>query len=156
MALRRPEREPVEGFPAAPAWSPSFGEEAKDSKGVAKMTLSARQGAARVVSQRAPLGYSRQGVCRCAVEDMASAGTEEGERLGGCGEVVRAKALGPSRKGEKSPRPEAFLRGLGAHPPSRLATRPPRRQQRRELRNGAQGCRSPKKSEEGNSSAFFT
>ena len=99
VALRRPEREPVEGFPAAPAWSPSFGEEAKDSKGVAKMTLSARQGAARAVSERAPLGYSRQEVCRCAVEDTASAGTEEGERPLGCGEVVRAKALAPSRQG---------------------------------------------------------
>ena len=84
------EREPVEGLPASPAWSLSFGEEAKDSKVDAKMTLSARQGAARAVSERASLGYSRQEVCRCAVEDMASAGTEEGERPLGCGEVVRA------------------------------------------------------------------
>ena len=134
------EREPVEGLTASPARSPSIGEEAKYSKGVAKMTLAAGQGAARAVSERGPLGYSRQGVCRCAVEDMESVGTEEGERPVECGEVVRAKALGPSRKGEKSPRPEAFLRGLGAHPPSRLATRPPRRQQRRELRNGAWRC----------------
>ena len=59
-------------------------------EGVGKMTLSARQGAARAVSERGPLGYSRQGVCRCAVEDMMSVGTEEGERPVGCGEVVRA------------------------------------------------------------------
>ena len=52
------EREPVEGLPAAPAQSPSFGEEAKYSKVDAKMTLSARQGAARAVSERGPLGYS--------------------------------------------------------------------------------------------------
>ena len=57
---------------------------------VAKVTLSARQGAARAVSERGPLGYSRHEVCRCAVEDTASAGTEEGERPLGCGEVVRA------------------------------------------------------------------
>ena len=113
------EREAVKGLPASPAWSPSFGEEAKDSKVDAKMTLRARQGAARAVSERAPLGYSRQEVCRCAVEDTASAGTEEGERPLGCGEVVRAKALVPSRQGEKSPRPEPFLSGLRAHPPSR-------------------------------------
>ena len=67
-----------------------MGEEAKKSEVVAKVTLSARQGAARAVSERGPLGYSRQEVCRCAVEDMASAGTEEGERPLGCGEVVRA------------------------------------------------------------------
>ena len=84
------EREPDEGFPASPAWSPSIGAEAKKSEVVAKVTLSARQGAARAVSERAPLGYSRQEVCRCAVEDTASAGTEEGERPLGCGEVVRA------------------------------------------------------------------
>ena len=93
------EREPVEGFLPRPAWSPSIGEEAKDSKVDAKKSLSVRQGAARAVSERAPLGYSRQEVCRCAVEDTASAGTEEGERPLGCGEVVRAKALAPSRQG---------------------------------------------------------
>ena len=90
MASRRLEREPGEGWPASPAWSTSIGEEAKKSEVVAKVTLSARQGAARAVSERGPLGYSRQGVCRCAVEDMMSVGTEEGERPVGCGEVVRA------------------------------------------------------------------
>ena len=84
------ESEPVYGLPAAPARSTSFGEEAKNSKVVAKMTLSAGQGAARAVSERGPLGYSRQEVCMCAVDVMASAGTEEGERPLGCGEVVRA------------------------------------------------------------------
>ena len=84
------EREPVEGFPASSTWSPSFGAVATYSKVVEKMTLSARQGAARAVSERGPLGYSRQGMCRCAVEDVMRCGTEEGERLGGCGEVVRA------------------------------------------------------------------
>ena len=84
------EREPDDGWPASPAWSSSFGEEAKDSKVDAKKSLSVRQGAARAVSERAPLGYSRQEVCRCAMDDVMSAGTEEGERPLGCGEVVRA------------------------------------------------------------------
>ena len=78
------------------------------------MTLSARQGAARAVSERAPLGYSRQEVCRCAMDDVMSAGTEEGERPLGCGEVARAKALAPSRRGEISPRSEPLLREGGA------------------------------------------
>ena len=52
------EREPVEGLTASPARSPSFGEEAKDSKGVAKMTLSAGQGAARAVSKGGQRGSS--------------------------------------------------------------------------------------------------
>ena len=84
------EREPVEGSPASPTWSPSTGAEAKKSEVVAKVTLSTGQGAARAVSTRDTLGYSRQGVCMHATEDMMSVATEEGERPVGCGEVVRA------------------------------------------------------------------
>ena len=73
-----------------------------------------------------------------AVEDMMSVVTEEGERPVGCGEVVRARALGPSRQGEKSPSPEQLLRGDGRLSPSRLAAAPHAASQRRELRNGAQ------------------
>ena len=64
-----------------------------------------------------------------------------GERRVGCGEVVRARALAPSRQGEKSPPPEHLLRGRGAHPRPRLAAAaaapPAALQQRRQLRNGA-------------------
>ena len=47
------EREPDEGFRASPAWSPSKGEEAKESEVVEKKTLSAAQGASQVVSEGA-------------------------------------------------------------------------------------------------------
>ena len=47
------EREPDEGFRASPAWSPSKGEEAKESEVVEKKTLSAAQGASQVVSESA-------------------------------------------------------------------------------------------------------
>ena len=96
----------------------------------------------------------RRGVCTPVVL-MSSVG-ERRERLGGCGEVVRANGLGPSRRGEKSPQPEQLLRGGGAHPPLNCGVPRHGRQQRGQLRNGTQGCRRPKKSEEGNSSAFFT
>ena len=43
---------------AAPARSPSIGAEAKDSEADAKMTLSARQGAARAVSKGGQRGSS--------------------------------------------------------------------------------------------------
>ena len=44
------EREPDEGYPVSPAWSPSIGEEAKESEVDAKKPLSAAQGASKVVS----------------------------------------------------------------------------------------------------------
>ena len=47
------EREPCEGLPAAPASSPSKGEEAKELEVVEKKTLSAAQGASQVVSEGA-------------------------------------------------------------------------------------------------------
>ena len=47
------EREPVECSRASPTWSPSIGEEAKESKVVEKKTLSAAQGASQVVSEGA-------------------------------------------------------------------------------------------------------
>ena len=61
-------------------------------------------------------------------------------------------------RGEVKIHPDRSIFSVGAAVNGRriwpLRRSPPA--QRRELRNGAQGCRRPKKSEEGNSSAFFT
>ena len=77
-----------------------------------------------------------------------------GERRGGCGEVVRAKVLGPSRPGEFSPRSEPLLSDGGRDPPSNCGTRPHRRQQRRQLTQNALGLVRVSNTEEGTSSPF--
>ena len=57
------EREPDEGFPASPAWSPSIGAEAKGSKVVGKKSLSAARGESKVVSEGVVRGWSGSGAC---------------------------------------------------------------------------------------------
>ena len=67
--LEELEREPDEGMPASPAWSPSIGAEAKYSEVDAKTTLSARQGASKVVSEGVVRGWSGCGACVCMPAD---------------------------------------------------------------------------------------
>ena len=85
--------------------------------------------------------------------------------MDGCGEVVRAKAIGPSRRGEKSPRPEQLLRGGGPHPPPRLATArhaasaaPPLRHEPQDdgrVKTSPEGRRTTSLGEEGRGTTHF-
>ena len=80
-----------------------------------------------------------------------------GERRGGCGEVVRAREASDLRGEAKIHLDRAnFSEGSEPIRPRILPRRRIAASAAQELRNGAQGCRRPKKSEEGNSSAFFT
>ena len=56
--LEELEREPDEGMPASPAWSPSIGAEAKYSEVDAKKPLSAGHGESKVVSKGGQRGSS--------------------------------------------------------------------------------------------------